>query len=273
MLMALPIALALVCAGFERGMRGLKPGWRYRLLWLSSPEASRLVLLSAGAAVMTLSLVLTMSRSGISAAAVSLLLTGWFIVRGVRGRSRKAAGAAYLLLLAITVVGWIGADTIVSRFAKADWSEFNNRRGAWTDAWNVATEFPLTGAGLNTYDTLATYYQRHDLKSRFGEAHNDYLQLAAEGGLLVGLPIVICLLLFVREMWRQMKDEPGSTSWWLRRGAITALVAIALQETVDFSLQMPGNAALFAVICAIAIHRPQPRRHPGPDVRSPQRPS
>jgi hypothetical protein len=76
MLMALPIVLALLCAGLERGMRGLKPGWRYRLLWLSSPEANRLVLLAAGAAVMALALVLTMSRSGISALAVSLALTG-----------------------------------------------------------------------------------------------------------------------------------------------------------------------------------------------------
>ena len=35
---------------------------------------------------------------------------------------------------------------------------------------------------------------------------------------------------------------------------MTGLTAIALQETVDFSLQMPGNAALFAVLCAIALH-------------------
>jgi len=38
-------------------------------------------------------------------------------------------------------------------------------------------------------------------------------------------------------------------------GAVTGLVAIALQETVEFSLQMPGNAALFAVLAAIAMHR------------------
>ena len=28
------------------------------------------------------------------------------------------------------------------------------------------------------------------------EAHNDYLQLAAEGGLLVGVPIVLTLVIF-----------------------------------------------------------------------------
>jgi hypothetical protein len=36
---------------------------------------------------------------------------------------------------------------------------------------------------------------------------------------------------------------------------VTGLVAIALQEVVEFSLQMPGNAALFTLLAAIAIRR------------------
>jgi hypothetical protein len=38
------------------------------------------------------------------------------------------------------------------------------------------------------------------------------------------------------------------------------LVAIAFQEFVEFSLQMPGNAVLFTVLAAIAIHRPPSKR-------------
>jgi O-antigen ligase len=267
MLMALPLVLALVCAGLERSTRGLKPGWRPRVLWLSTPEASRLILLAAGAAVMTLSLVMTLSRSGISALAVSLILTGWFVARGVPGRSRQAAGVAYLLVLAITVVGWVGSDTLLTRFFEADWSEFNGRRGAWSDAVGVASAFPLGGTGLNTYGEAARLYQTHNLGNHFGESHNDYLQLAAEGGLLLGLPVLACVALFFRDVWRRMDDDRSSTSWWLRRGAVTALIAIALQETVDFSLQIPGNAALFAVVCAVALHRrpaSEPRVGPTP---------
>lgn len=263
MLLALPIVLALLCAGFERAMRGIKPGLRHKLLWLSSPEASRLVLLALAASVMALALVLTMSRSGISAFALALMLTGWFVLRGLKERSRKAAGAGYLALLTFILVAWVGADAIVSRFAQVNWSEFNTRRGVWMEAWGVAARFPLTGAGLNSYDTLGTYHQRPDSRVRFGEAHNDYLQLAAEGGLLLGIPILVCVGIFIRDVRREARrDEPGSTSWWLRRGAITALVAIGLQETVEFSLQMPGNAALFAVVCAFAIHRPPARPAP-----------
>jgi hypothetical protein len=38
-------------------------------------------------------------------------------------------------------------------------------------------------------------------------------------------------------------------------GAVVGLVSIGLQSLLDFSLQMPGNAALWAVLAAIAVHR------------------
>jgi hypothetical protein len=34
------------------------------------------------------------------------------------------------------------------------------------------------------------------------------------------------------------------------------MITIGIQEAGDFSLQMPGNAALFCVLAAIALHRP-----------------
>jgi hypothetical protein len=69
------------------------------------------------------------------------------------------------------------------------------------------------------------------------------------------VPAVALLLVLIREpRQRSRKRADDSTAYWLRVGATTGLVAMALQETVEFSLQMPGIAALFAVVAAIAIH-------------------
>jgi O-antigen ligase len=276
MLMALPLTMALFCAGLHQAMRQLRPGLRARILWWSSPEANRLILLGAGAMLMALSLVMTMSRSGISALAVSLALTGWFVSRGLGGRSRRATVVLYLCVLASTTVAWVGADTIAQRFSRTNWSEFNNRRGAWVDAFAVWSSFPGAGTGVNTYPVAARFYQRHDLDRFFGEAHNDYLQVLAEGGLLVAVPAALCMVFFIRQVYRRGRaDRPSTTSWWLRRGAATGLVAIALQESVEFSLQMPGNAVLFALLCAVALHHPQQHRPelgsgPGPAPARPR---
>jgi O-antigen ligase len=260
MAMALPLALGLLGAGLEKAAREVRPGWRNRVLWLSSPEANRLILLGAGALVMALSMVLTMSRSGISALAISVVLMALVIGRGFTGRSKKTLGVAYLAVLLTTAIAWVGADVVVERFSKTNWTEFNDRKGAWIDALGVARAFPAAGTGLNTYSTAARFYQQHDLTSFYGEAHNDYLQLLAEGGALVAVPALACFAALVLEIRRRMKRDVPGTSWWLRRAAVTALVAIALQEAVDFSLQMPGNAVLFAVVCALAIHPPREAR-------------
>ena len=266
MVMALPLTLALLVAGIARSMSKIKPGLRHKVLWLSSPEANRLMLIGVAAGVMALALMLTMSRSGIAAFVVSILITGWFVVRTLDDRSRRIGAVACLVLLLTAVVLWTGPTVIASRFASGDWGEFNNRRGAWADAWSVAQDFPLAGTGVNTYWAASLFYQRHELASFFAQAHNDYLQVVAEGGLLLAIPALICLVLFVRDLRNAMRDQRGSTEWWLRAGAVTSLVAIAIQESVEFSLQMPGNAALFAVVCALALQRaPASRDEPRND--------
>lgn len=273
MVMALPLSLGLVCAGLDRAMRDVRSGWRHKILWLSSAEANRLILLAVGVLLMILSLILTMSRSGISALTLSIALMGMLVIRGLKGRSRRLIGVVYVVGLFGAAVAWVGVDVLATRFANTNWSEFNDRRGAWLDALGVVASFPLTGTGLNTYSIVARFYQRHDLSSFYGEAHNDYLQLLAEGGLLVGIPALLCVAAFGREVHRRLRSDVPGSSWWLRRGAVAAIVAIGLQEAVEFSLQMPGNVALFAVVCALAIHPPrETRSEDRPGLKSAERP-
>ena len=96
------------------------------------------------------------------------------------------------------------------------------------------------------------------------EAHNDYLQLLVEGGWLVTVPALVLLVLFVREVHRRFREgRDDRTGYWIRLGAVTGLVAIACQEVVEFSLQMPGNAALFVLLCAVAVRKASAKRERG----------
>ena len=71
---------------------------------------------ATGITVMALALVLTMSRSGISALALALAVTGFFAMRRMHDRSRKVLAVGYLVLLVVLVGGWVGVETLVTRW-------------------------------------------------------------------------------------------------------------------------------------------------------------
>jgi len=265
MLMALPATFGLLCAGVARAMPRVDTDWRRRILWLSSAEASHVLILAAAAAVMALSLVLTMSRSAILAFAASVSLTSWWAIRRLPSGWGRFVVAGYFIGLVVFGVGWVGMDAVVARFGSANPATINERLPIWQDTWRIIADFWLTGSGLNTYGVATLFYQTSVPDFHLREAHNDYLQLAAEGGLLLGVPILCTIATFARDVRRRFVESTGS-SYWIRLGAVTGLIAVAFQSTVEFSLQMPGNAALAAVLAGIALHR-DPRAYGSKTVR------
>jgi hypothetical protein len=47
--------------------------------------------------------------------------------------------------------------------------------------------------------------------------------------------------------------RPESRGYWIRTGAAIGMAAVAVQEAVEFSLQIPVNALLFATLAAVAL--------------------
>jgi O-antigen ligase len=261
MLMALPLAVGYFCARVARGMQHVKPGWRNRLLWFSSADASETILVGFAVLLMALALTLTMSRSGMLGLLAALVISGWFVARRQVTGSRRTIVAAYLIFVALVAAGWTGFDRIAARFAESGAAQAGGRLGIWGDTWRLARRFPIVGTGLNTYGAATLFYQTVDLKQHFAEAHNDYLQLLAEGGALVCIPAGLVVLSFAWTVHVRFRDvSVESSDYWIRIGAVTGILAIALQEISDFSLQMPGNAVLFVVLLALAVRHSRPGR-------------
>jgi hypothetical protein len=57
---------------------------------------------------------------------------------------------------------------------------------------------------------------------------------------------------------RKRLSADTSGAYWIRAGAATGLVAVALQSLWETGLVMPANAALAAVLAAIALHERLP---------------
>jgi O-antigen ligase len=254
MLMGLPLTLGLVGSYISRDSRRVRPALRDRILWFSTPHATTVTLLLGAIGIMALSLIKTTSRSGMTSAAVAVVIVLLFFRRRL-SRGRRLAAVSTVTALMALVVAWAGTSAIASRFATGNMQSLNGRIGVWEDTTRIIRLYSLAGTGLNTYSVAMTFYQEAEPSQRYLQAHNDYLQLAADGGLLLTIPAAMGIAVLVWAVRRRFAEETSRNAYWIRTGAAIGLVAIGLQETVEFSLQMPGNAVLFAVLCSIALHK------------------
>ena len=164
-------------------------------------------------------------------------------------RLAAAAGAVLLVSAAMPLVA-ITARLAHTRVSAAD------RFLIWKDTIPMLRDFWLTGTGAGTYETGMLVYQRASPGVRFNQAHNHYLQLAAEGGVWLCLPLAISLLLYAKEAWRRVAAET-SAMYWVRAGALCGLAGAAAQSVWETGLAIPANAALACVLAAIVIHEPR----------------
>jgi len=147
---------------------------------------------------------------------------------------------------------------VAARFAVSDQSLWS-RLLVWRDSVGIVRGFPLTGAGLGTFRLVFPHYHVTAGSGTYFEAHNDYLQLLTEGGLLVVLPVLLLAMRFGLELIRRVRASTYEGHYWTRVGAAMGIVAMGVQETVEFSLRSPAAAVLFVVCCSLAIHEPSGR--------------
>jgi O-antigen ligase len=111
---------------------------------------------------------------------------------------------------------------------------------------------PVWGWGLGTFPTVYPSYRSFYTNLFVNEAHNDYAQLLMETGLLG----FVLMLWFVIALYRS--GWPISRRWefqWDRAVSLAAFLGctgMLLHSLVDFNLQIPANAAVFYVLCALA---------------------
>jgi O-antigen ligase len=256
MVMALPLVAGYSCAVMAATWRP-QASWGARLRWLTTVEASQIVPAMFCALLMGMALALTGSRSGIASFGVAMMVFGFFAVRRFKASRTRLLVAGYLLLILVGAIVWAGTDMALVRFLSAR-ADSPGRILAWRDAWTIASDFSWVGTGIGTFGKAMLVYQTASRPWMYVQAHNDYLQVLAEGGVLVGVPVAVVIGLIVAGIRRRLAANGDSPLiWWVRVGAIAGLAGIAAQSLVEFSLQMPGNAVLFVVLLAIAMHRPR----------------
>jgi O-antigen ligase len=256
MVMALPVVVGYSCTVLARSGLPLRGSLTSKLRWVTTMDASPFLLVGFCALLMGMSLVLTGSRSGVASFVVAVMVFGYLLVRRFEERRARLLVASYLALVLAGAVTWAGTDVAFGRFVQAR-ADSPGRFLAWQDTLRIIQDFPWFGTGLGTYGQAMLVYQTANRPQMYVQAHNDYLQIVAEGGLLVIVPVLVAAVIVVTTIRRRLiSGTDDLLTYWLRSGAVAGLAGIAAQSAVEFSLQMPGNTVLFVCLLAIAMHRP-----------------
>lgn len=234
-------------------------------------------------------LVLSNSRGGILAMLCQIIFLGAsFGVTRARGTSAadgfgattsvldrvagsKAARAAlvFALLLTITVgMVWLGGDTVADRVASVGEevaqgtkdATHSGRRDIWAATWRTFAAHPLAGVGFGGYWVAVS--ERHEGSGGLvpQQAHNDYLEVLASGGLFGAAVVLVFLILLVRRSAPRLRaGSPFARAACL--GALTGLCGVCVHSLVEFGLHVPSNA-FAALALAAAATAVQPLKLP-----------
>ncbi len=182
--------------------------------------------------------------------------------RHAPARHWRLAGVAALLLL---VAAAVGLDALMSRFENDPTPYLAGDRWMMvTSTWRAALAFWPVGSGLGTFAAVFPGFQPAGLRGFINHAHNDYVQLLMECGLLAVVLAGLAVALVARQAARLVRraravglDAPAL----LQASCGLGLLAVLLHSWVDFNLRIPANA-LSAAFLLGAFLRPLASRAP-----------
>ena len=224
------------------------------------------------AAMMGIAAVVSLSRGGMISILVSLffllLMSARLPKAGARtdtpdvskGPTRMSfylsQGFAVLAIAIAISAGilWIGAAPVIDRVAESidtgvDISAIN-RSAIWTDSWSVFRASPVFGAGFGAFQTVYPLHGRSDGSQIVAQSHNDYLQVLADCGVVGAVIAVAFIALLCRATFRGAKSSDPLIAG-IAAGSGAGIFAILVHSLFDFNLQLPSNALLFLLLCAV----------------------
>ena len=230
--MALPLSLGLILTGY-RGVR--------------------LFLLIVLSALLLLVLMLAFSRGGWVSGSLGLIFMGLVLMTSQYFNKKKVLvaviGGGFILIMIV-----LSSTAMVERFltlGEMDKGRSAGRIKIWGAVVEMIEDYPVLGIGPGNFSTVFTQYLP-PAENRHFYAHNDYIQSAAEIGLISIVIIAWMIAAVYRRGFKKLKNQSRLVRG-VTIGALSGITAILVHSMLDFNLHIPANALLFTVLVALAV--------------------
>lgn len=224
--------------------------------------ASEKVRIAAGiaAAIMVGTIFLSGSRGGMLAIFVELAIFAIVLLRQKK-TLRFTLGIGTFAVVLVSLLVWLGGKELSTRVASISTEARGEISGGMRlsidhDTVQMFRYRPIFGWGLGTFPVVYPQFRSFYTNFFVNEAHNDYLQLLAEMGVLGFGTLIWFLVVVYRRALRKIGKWPSDVSGAVTLSCTLGIVGILVHSLFDFNLQIPANAALFYVFCALAAAPP-----------------
>ena len=251
--LAIPLAIGMVLAQKQAKLR--------------SNQGNKILIkvgLVAALIIMFIAFVFSQSRGAWACLAISLIVMNIVLVR--KKVLKKESLLVFLLLLTLGIV-YIssGYDAVARRLGSVEEinqeSFFAGRLKIWQGSTRMIGDNSLYGSGIGTFVWGFPPYRPQTLQIRAHYAHNDYLQMMAEMGLLA-LPLMLWMIWVVVAAGFRWQDREGlkkkrrlGLTEGVVLGSAVGILSLSLHGLIDFNFHIPANMLVVACLAGIIIRR------------------
>lgn len=210
------------------------------------------------AAVMAGSIVLSQSRGGLTACVVECVALAIYLRSGHRHDRRFAWEVVALVLLVGAFVVVSATGNVFGRFAQLGPLD---RITIVRDGMHMFAQHPVIGWGLNTFSVVYPSYRSFYTDLSIDQAHNDYLQILIETGILGFLTMISFIVLLYRTALRRTDQWRSRPLYALVLGALVGCTGMLVHSLLDFNMHIPANAAVFYALAGIVASNVGVKQH------------
>ena len=162
-----------------------------------------------------------------------------------------------LLLLGFGLMHWLvqtpwltgssGSITTMQRMTAGD-TQGSIRLYLWHESWIIFSQFPILGAGLGQFAwqhfQLGPVLQATNISGLYNNAHNLFVQIAAEMGLAGVLILFVTLGLWI---WQIRRVQLTSYHWW----GYAVLMVLGIHSMLEYPLWYAYFIGITAVLLGV----------------------
>lgn len=203
--------------------------------------------------LMVAAFILSQSRGAWISLGMSILIMGLIMLRKMNYNKKNILTLAVLVIAVLFFIYFV-KDVVSLRIETITNPELGEvslgtRLQIWRGTINLIRENPMIGSGIGTFIWAFNRYRPEGLNVQANFAHNDYLNMASEMGVLAPIIMIWLFFIIIKTGIRRSGSHPEIL------GCAIGVLSLSLHGLVDFNFHIPANMLLFSVYAGIIMNR------------------